>query len=345
MQGGFLRQSNLSERVRAVNFLLKPLEEGILVLDVAGLPLLANDAARRLLARPLVSRFWEECPDDFFGFSLQEALQLGLSPRPHIKQHLERSLEIRAAFLPDERALLILIRDRTESLELQRQLHQGDRLKELGERVASLAHEIRNPLSGIRGFASLLQKDLAATPHLQEMATHLLDGAKALDRLVCQVLEYARPLALHLQYLDIPALVRSVLLFFRPEIPAHISLETHLPPVSAELDPDAFRRACLNLLLNAVQAMPQGGTLTVSLVPSLAHFQLVVTDTGVGIADTSRLLTPFFTTKSTGTGLGLVEVHKIVQAHKGTLDVRSQVGRGSTFTLTFPYARETPHRR
>lgn len=336
---------NLSEHLSAVNFLLKPLEEGVLVFDLAGEPLIANDAARRLLARPLLSRFWEECADDFLGFSMREALQLGLSPRTHIVRHLERDLEIRAAFCGDERALLVVVRDRTEWLELQRQLHQGDRLKELGQHAASVAHEIRNPLGGIKGFATLLQRDLAGQPHLQELATHLVEGAKALERLVHQMLEYARPVTLHPQHVDVAALIRSLLLLFQAEVPPAISLEKHLPPATAHLDPEALRRILLNLLLNAVQAMPHGGTLTLSLIPSLTHVQLIVSDTGVGIKDTARLFTPFFTTKSTGTGLGLVEVHKLMQAHGGAIDVRSAVNRGTTFTLTFPHAIQTPHRR
>jgi signal transduction histidine kinase len=218
-------------------------------------------------------------------------------------------------------------------------------MKELGEMAARVAHEIRNPLGGIRGYATLLYRDLAEQKHLQDLAAQVIEGTKSLEKLVTHVLQYARPVQIAPQTVDLSQFLKQIAKFIKvdPAFPPNVKLALNIPdrPLLIPLDPEALRSALLNLLFNGIQAMPSGGTLTLSLFVGDTNCQIAISDTGVGIREEElRLLfLPFFTTKSAGTGLGLVETQKIMQAHGGSIDVRSALGRGSTFTLTFPFKR------
>jgi signal transduction histidine kinase len=122
-----------------------------------------------------------------------------------------------------------------------------------------------------------------------------------------------------------------------------VRLAMHIPdaPLLAPIDTEALKSALLNLIFNAFHAMPNGGILTLSLLKMETSYQIAVTDTGVGIEEEhlKNLFAPFFTTKQMGNGLGLVEAQKIVQAHFGAIDVRSRIGKGTTFTITLPLKR------
>jgi signal transduction histidine kinase len=130
-----------------------------------------------------------------------------------------------------------------------------------------------------------------------------------------------------------------------PACPKCIPWELHIPndPVIAPIDSEVLKSALINLVLNAFQAMPLGGVLTISLLKTDSCYQIAISDTGIGMDEEQlkQIFSPFFTTKEKGNGLGLVEVQKIVQAHYGTIDVRSCVSKGTTFTLTLPLKRSS----
>ena len=238
--------------------------------------------------------------------------------------------------------LLVLLRDITKLRRLQQSAHRHDRLKELGELAAHLAHEIRNPLGGIKGFANLLQQELQERPDLQQMASSIVQGADDLNQFVSNVLVYARPFHLHVEHLDLLPLIEELkqLLQADPAWNPQIDFLIECPcgNVFAPIDPHLFRTVLLNLFVNAAQAMPQGGSLKVSVQPEATAVTLRIVDTGVGIApeNLSKIFTPFFTTKESGNGLGLAEVHKVIQAHQGWIEVQSELGKGTIFTIKIP---------
>lgn len=333
--------------------LLQKISDAILFIDLTGLIAIANDAAHKILQKDALpfKRFWEVFPDDYFGFSMREALRFGISHRLLYKTYASegKELEISTSFLYEgpktQHGMILLFRDITERQKLQQNAARTDRMKELGEMAAKVAHEIRNPLGGIRGFATLLYRDLANQIHLQEMAGQVIEGTKALEKLVTTILQYARPIQIAPQTLDLSQHLKQVAKFIKvdPAFPVNVRLTLHIPdePLFAPFDPQALKSALLNLLVNGWQAMPQGGTLTLSLLKVDASCQITVADTGVGMTEEqlSSLFSPFFTTKQTGNGLGLVETQKIVQAHGGIIDVRSTLQRGSAFTLILPLKR------
>jgi len=224
-------------------------------------------------------------------------------------------------------------------------LEEQKRLAALGAMSAGLAHEIRNPLAGLKGAAQVLQSD-ELPEESQEMLQVIVDEAERLDVVVRQFLDYARPFELHAQPEVLNALVTHAVTLLRaqglPEgVTLHEELSGELPPL--RVDATRVTQVVLNLLQNAVQAMPDGGELTVRTASGTDRrgdpcAELVVRDTGVGIEATAmdQLFVPFFTTKPAGTGLGLAICDRLVRAHGGELDVSSTPGEGTTVTVRIP---------
>ena len=240
------------------------------------------------------------------------------------------------------RGLILLMRDITELRRLQTIASRDDRMKELGAMAASVAHEIRNPLGGIKGFASLLCRDLEEKPEMQQMAEYIVEGATTLDRLVTDVLNYSRPLQMHIEVVDIVDNIRGIIDFVRADqsLGENVSIDfvASKESLSVPIDQQMFKAAMLNLIVNGAQAMKEGGVLRLSCSEDKRYTTITVTDTGVGISaeNLEKIFSPFFTTKTEGNGFGLSEVHKIIQAHGGDIDVTSEMGQGTTFTIKLP---------
>ena len=239
--------------------------------------------------------------------------------------------------------IIVMIRDVSEIHRLQVIAARTDRMKVLGEMAAQVAHEIRNPLGGIKGFAALLKRDLADHPELQKMADHIIDGTDSLNNLVEQILHYSRPVHHHPENTDLIELLQQVKQLvladaniYKPDIA--ILIHSPFKELILSLDSSHFKSAILNLIVNAIQAMPKGGTITLSIEKQPGWIILKVADTGIGIAEEMlpQLYSPYFTTKPTGNGLGLVEVQKVIQAHGGTIDVSTVLNEGTTFTIKLP---------
>jgi len=325
-----------------VEAILDLIGEGLLMFTPKGEIALANKTAEEILEKK-ISR--DNLADEIFGFSIHDALAHSQAPETlgiayQTESGAQKELTIRTYFV--DHHLLVIIHDVTEARRMEALAGRHDRMKELGDMVATVAHEIRNPLGGIRGFATLLHRDLQTQPQLQEMAQHIIEGADHLSQFVTNVLNYSRPAQAHFEPTELNALLDEL----RTHVQADSSLEPHtrlvcLPsasPVVALVDPHLLQSAVLNLVVNAIQAMPEGGELTLSVKQQEDRAILQVTDTGEGIPseNLSQLFTPFFTTRPKGNGFGLAEVKKIVQAHSGTIDVKSKLGYGTTFTLNLP---------
>jgi two-component system sensor histidine kinase HydH len=231
------------------------------------------------------------------------------------------------------------------NIEEFRRLEDAHRLAALGAMAAGLAHEIRNPLAGIKGAAQYLRAE-----HLEEEAQDMLDVViHEVDRLnvvVSQFLEYARPFDLDRAPDHLNAVASHILQVLRAQgIPQNIEIVEDLAPElpAIAVDRNRIAQVVLNLCQNALQAMPDGGTLTVRTRKRAARqggevLELAVGDTGAGIAAEAleQLFVPFFTTKASGTGLGLAISQRIVQAHGGDIEVQNRPGRGATFVVSLP---------
>ena len=212
----------------------------------------------------------------------------------------------------------------------------------LAQDFALFAHEIRNPLGGIKGFAALLERDLKDQPKLHKLAKYIVDGTNDINRLISRVLDFSRPYDPILKLTNLKTLLEEV----RENVLSdksfkhnnQIKIVTTLKSLTATVDPQLLRSALLNLILNAIQAMPERGTVTLSLDTTEDDAVVRVTDTGIGIPSENikKVFSPFFTTKIDGNGFGLSEVQKIVNSHLGTIDLDSEVGKGTTITIKIP---------
>lgn len=230
----------------------------------------------------------------------------------------------------------------------QEQLIQAERLSVLGRITADVAHEIRNPLTSIGGFVKRLGKRLVPGTKEKEYADILVSEVGRLERILRDVLSFSREAKYHLMREDINEVVIEAIeildkIYIGQPIKFLKNLDASLPPVL--IDKDQVRQAVSNLISNAIDAMPGGGRLTINAFMSLSndvnYIVVSVEDTGIGIPEEklNRIFEPFYSTKEVGhgTGLGLSICKKIMEEHNGLVRVRSAIGKGSSFSLYFPY--------
>ena len=266
-------------------------------------------------------------------------------------------LEIGASLLEDENGTflgyVILFKDLTEVRTLRREIERSRRLASVGRLAAGVAHEIRNPLSSIKGFATYFKERYQDVPEDQQTANIMIQEVDRLNRVISQLLEFARPVKVSPKSISLQNLIEdSIKLIERQAQEKQISVSTHNAAHVdiVFLDPDRVNQILLNLYLNAIESMKEGGELRVEISGNSATkgVEIQVSDTGNGIQrdDLSRIFDPYFTTKSSGTGLGLAIAHNILEAMGGTIKVASEPGKGTTFTLTIPdIAEDTNHEK
>ena len=257
----------------------------------------------------------------------------------------------------------LLFRDLTQIEHQEEQVQLKERLAVLGQMAAGMAHEIRNPLGGIEVTTSLLRRRLASRPEDVMLLDKIISEVKRLNRTVSESLEYVRPLNLERRWAPLEEVIqeavrRASAALEGKSIEIAVRLDREIP--SLWIDPEHLRCAVANLLRNAYEAIPASGTVRVEtrreLLPTPLRLDLErrdraapgasyesyavirISDSGKGIPEEvrDRLFYPFFTTKQTGSGVGLPLARKIVEGHQGIIDFESEVGRGSTFLVKLP---------
>ena len=222
---------------------------------------------------------------------------------------------------------------------MEARMRAADRLASLGRMAANIAHEIRNPLASLSGAVEVLAAG-APDETRERLGQIVIKETDRLNAIIREFLEYARPAPLKRITANVAEIVDEVLVLLEHRAqPGMLKIVREFPAsVPWSVDRQQFRQVVWNLCLNALQAMPDGGELRVSLGPVGGLLLLRVADTGEGIAaqDLGHIFEPFYSTKPAGTGIGLALVHRVVQDHGGDIDVQSRPGAGSAFTLTLP---------
>jgi len=237
---------------------------------------------------------------------------------------------------------MLLMQDVSEVKQLEEELKRNERLAALGEMAAGVAHELRNPLSSIKGLALLLKSKFTDNSTDREAADILVREVERLNRSIGELLDYARPDRLEKATVSLNEIVGKALTLLRVDADAagiQIVTEYCPPPDLVHADQDKLSQVFLNLLLNAIQAMKSGGTLQVATVRDLGQQLLCrIKDSGCGIeADLlPKIFDPYVTTKSSGTGLGLAMSVKIIEEHGGRIDISSTPGQGTTVIVALP---------
>lgn len=328
------RMQELAEKERLANRLqnlLDLLPGGVIVIDGHGIVTEANPAACELLGLPLEGQLWRNIiarsfaprEDDGHEISLRDGRRLSISTRS----------------LDAEPGQLVLLNDLTETRHLQDQLARHERLSSLGKMVASLAHQIRTPLSAALLYAShLTEQELPVATH-QRFAGKLKERLHELEHQVRDMLVFARgelPLTDRLTPKSLLQSLQAAALTHVQDVAVRWQCDSH----SGELlcNRDTLVGALLNLIENAVQASAGKARLKVHLYTRDDTLRLCISDSGSGIeaAVLARLGEPFFTTKTNGTGLGLTVVKAVARAHQGELSLRSRPGRGTCALVTLP---------
>ncbi len=356
------QRQQLEERLEQIiqlksynDMVLASMTNGMITLDLEARLVSANAAAQGILGFEgknwQGTSFREIWPENN---ALVRLLEKSLEGRTHYRNREiafdtdtghQRTLMVNSSFLQDGRkaiiGALVVINDVTELKELEARMRQSDRLAALGTLSAGLAHEIRNPLAAIKTFVQLLPKKISNPVFLEKFQVTVPRELNRINDLIGSLLELARPPKLDFKMTSLTECLKQVADLYRDKLSAaHVNLEIDeegpLPQLWA--DGEHLSRAFSNLILNAMEAMPEGGTLAVSARPLEGGVLIQFADTGKGINEAIRenIFNPFFTTKDTGTGLGLAITHKIIEEHNGNIEVVSTPGAGTTFTLTLP---------
>ena len=331
------RLQHLAEKERLANRLsrlLTALPGGVVVLDGDGSVQDANPAAINLLGEPLIGQLWREIilrafrpqPDDGHDISLADG----------------RRVSIETSSLGDEPGQILLINDVTEARQMQERLARHKRLTAMGEMAASLAHQIRTPLASAMLYVSHLTQPTMDVDQRHRVAAKIQRGLRHLEKLVNDMLVFARGGAVGNEEIPVATLLQDVRQLSEASVQAgggQLQVLDEAPEAVLHGNRDALMGALHNLLTNALQACGSGAQLVLrARAVSEGKIDLMVTDNGPGIAAEiqEKIFEPFFTTRTQGTGLGLAVVQAVARAQGGGVWLESQPGQGSTFALRLP---------
>ncbi|GAB6403596.1 sensor histidine kinase [Pseudomonas sp. MHK4] len=328
------RMQELAEKERLANrlqHLLDLLPGGVIVIDAQGIVREANPAACELLGLPLEGELWRQVIARCFAPREDDGHEVSLKDG--------RRLSIATRSLDAEPGQLVLLNDLTETRHLQDQLARHERLSSLGRMVASLAHQIRTPLSAALLYASHLTEQTLPVDTQQRFAGRLKERLHELEHQVRDMLVFARgelPLTDRVTPAQLMQSLQAAALTHVQDLPIRWQCDSHAGELLCNRD--TLVGAILNLIENAIQASTGEVRLKVHLYSRGNNLRLCVSDSGSGIdgAVLARLGEPFFTTRTTGTGLGLTVVKAVARAHQGELRLRSRIGRGTCAQVLLP---------
>ncbi|MGB4361304.1 MAG: ATP-binding protein, partial [Rhodoferax sp.] len=344
------RTRELEQERSSLEAVIEHTADGILAIDRDGVIQLLNPAATRLFNHRAVApgtrmvSLWPQWPD-----IAQDALTGQLRCDVQLPDQV-----ITLAVTPTTVGFIVVARDvsherviQDERRELDRQMFQMEKLTTLGELAMGLAHEIGNPLAGMKAVAQAMQYEEELSPGMIEALKRLESEVDRLSGFLRSFHGFAAPQMILSEACDLGHILDDVLFWTRKDAKSRdisfvLTGISTLAPLRA--DPHQLKQVFLNLLINAVHALPAGGTVTIDASDDGKLAKIRIRDTGIGIepAVLNRIFEPFFTTRREGTGLGLAIVRKIVLQHGGTIEVSSNPGHGTCFTLIWPLAGE-PH--
>ena len=362
VQGYRISQQTLAEIQAFTGLLIARLPVGIIATDRKGRLTTWNQAAARILGVSADEAIGKEpatvLPDELKGFFTGAGGGQESGGEPGDDRG--REAEVRVCVHGCEVALicyLIAIRDRensymgqvlllsdvTELKAMEKEMRQNERLAAVGRMAAGVAHEVRNPLSSVKGLALLLKDKFASTSRESEMATLLVREVERMNRTISELLSFARPATLDLAPVALEELLRQSVRLIEADaasdaIVTTMAIEEGLPPVMA--DRDRLNQVFINIMLNAVQSMEQGGELRVAArtLAGGGGVEVTIADTGCGMdrETMEQVFFPYFTTREGGTGIGLAISQKIISDHGGTIRMESEPGRGTLVSIELP---------
>jgi len=347
-------EKNLKEKERLSCFLQNIMESlplGVVVLDSKGRVKLVNNILKDItgldLAGKDISPLLEILSIEFKELSVLKEKEVDFIKKDREMQHLRATFSSLKDEKGRDKEKIIIVEDKTLFKKLEIQSHRDKKLKAMGEMALQIAHEIRNPLGSIELFASILRRELYNNDDLRRIVERIITSVKSLDYIISSLLLFTKTQSPVFKRIRIHKLLRDFCEYLQPLVKEKgiVILQNYTkdnPMIRG--DEALIRQVFLNLALNAIQAMPKGGVLSIStnvLKPKADDkwwIEIIFKDTGTGIPkeNLQKIFHPFFTTKEKGTGLGLAIVHNIIESHKGTIEVESKEGKGTAFAISLP---------
>lgn len=348
-------RQNLAE-LRALNQnVVESIPSGLITLSSFGTATFVNPAGAAILQRdPIVILGRHVTELGFFDLDGWSAAREELSQGQVVRRELDqftigdapRSIGFAVSPLStlegSAAGYTVIFQDLTDMKKLEAEVRLKDRMAAVGELSAGIAHEIRNPLAAIAGSVQVLKNSRSLTPQEQRLMSIVLKESERLNKSISDFLRFVRPQEKRAVAFDVAASLAETLdlLANSPELHERHVIRREIDPPSFQLtgDADQIRQVFWNIARNAVQAMPQGGVLTVHTVVTDDGYHIVFSDSGRGMsqADLQRLFQPFRTNFPSGTGLGMAISYRIVQEHGGKIDVISREGEGTSITISLP---------
>ncbi len=339
-----------AENVESYNEnILQCVTSGVMTFDIECRLITINRAAEETLALGRDRAMGKACEELFGEGDITDAVHDTLerkvpSARKEAMLHRDGNqlwLGYNTAMLTDRHntaiGVILSFTDLTEIKRLQEQVELRERLTALGEMSAGIAHELRNPMAVITGYLNLLSKK--TDPPGQEVIRKISDEINGMNRIIGDLLTFARPAALNRVSINIKELLETCLatVLKAKESGPLITASVQLDDIRLSCDEVLMRQAFTNLIQNAVEAMPDGGAITIES-KSGKNLKIIIRDTGAGIPAEAlkKIFLPFYTTKDAGVGMGLALAHKFVTSHGGRIEVESSVGQGTSFSVILP---------
>jgi signal transduction histidine kinase len=335
--------------------ILGNLQDGILLFTGDGRAVLVSEAATRFLPTDRGSILGLHAREIFdrttlLGRTLCDAFEAGITLiQEEILTETGRRVQVSLDFIFDDATsqglgALLTLHDLESAEAIESELELSRRMAAIGRLTSGVGHEVKNPINAIVVHVELLKSKLAgasapAIRHVEVIEAEI----RRLDRVVQLLVDFSRPVELQLREQDLRNVIGDVLALSAEELSTHnVILESQMParPLIVNIDADLIKQAALNIIQNGAQAMPDGGTLRVSLEEERKFAVLRIADQGTGIPDDIRekIFDLYFTTKSGGSGIGLAMTYRIVQLHYGSIEVQSNAERGTEFLLRIPLA-------
>ncbi len=358
VQGYRISQKTLVEIQAFTSLLIAKLPVGVVATDASGRITTWNHAVVQLTGIPrdtVVGRKPQEVLPEILAVFFLDAAAAETDPE---KKSTEQTIKVvfggrrcevlcHPLLITDSEqqymGKVLLLSDVTAIKSLEQRMRENERLAAVGRMAGGVAHEVRNPLSSIKGLALLLKNRFPSGSKEQDTADLLIQETERMNRTITEMLSFTRPTALHLEQVDLAVLLQRSLQLIKAEaaesrIATVLEVEDEILPLYGDVD--RLQQVIMNVLLNAMQAMEEGGTLTVTLtrLEQGEGVELRITDTGSGIAPelVSQVFYPYFTTKQSGTGIGLAISQKIILDHGGSIDMESESGKGTTVIIRLP---------
>ena len=347
------RETDIRQMKAYTESILSSVSSGVISCDRRGIIVTVNPEARKMLARHEEDLVAFPLARIFEGHGeLNRAAELilaGEQTRATLETELkskDRSLPVAVRVTPHRSrgqtvGIVITLEDLTEVKDLTEQLLRADKLSGLGELVAGVAHEVRNPLGVIKASVQMLEQEMDQGCQDAELTHVMAQEIDRLDSVVNALLDFGRPSQSQFGPVDACRVLSEVVLLTKQFAKQqNVTVATDCPDGLPDIwaDEDRLKQIFVNLISNAIQAMPEGGDLTIVAAARNGYLRLAFTDTGIGITpeEKDRIFDPFHTTRAEGSGLGLSIVHRIVDAHNGFITAESEPGKGSTFTVGLP---------